>query len=162
MRIGIISDTHDRLVRTQRAVAILREAGAEALIHCGDFTSPAIVTTCAVLPLYYVFGNNDSDMCPHLRLAGDEAGATCLDWGGVVDLGGKRLGVTHGHMTTDMRRVLGEAPDYLFSGHSHLVDDHMEGTVRRINPGALHRALNFTVAILDLGTGELEFLDVPR
>lgn len=162
MRIGILSDTHDRLVRTQRAVTLLIDAGAEALFHCGDFTTPAILITCAQLPLYFVFGNNDHDMVPFLKEAAAESGATSLEWGGVVELGGKRLGMTHGHMTTDLRRVLAQSPDYLFSGHSHLVDDHRDGTVRRINPGALHRALTYTVALLDLETDNLEILDVPR
>ena len=38
----------------------------------------------------------------------------------------------------------------------------MDGAIRRINPGALHRADEFTVAVLDLETGELRFLRVER
>src|SRR4051794_40796528 len=59
MLIGIISDTHDRVQRTERAVAALVDAGAEALIHCGDLTGPEVVAACGLLPSYYVFGNND-------------------------------------------------------------------------------------------------------
>lgn len=162
MRVGILSDTHDQLTRTQRALNLLQDSGVEALIHCGDFTSPEIVTACCVLPLYFVFGNNDSHSVPHLRLAGEAAGAKCLGWGGIVELAGKRIGVTHGHMTTDLRAVLKESPDYLLSGHSHQASDHMEGTLRRINPGALHRASEFTVATLDLITDQLQFITVPR
>jgi hypothetical protein len=32
--------------------------------------------------------------------------------------------------------------------------------VRRINPGALHRADEFTVAVLDVASGELQLLRV--
>ncbi len=39
MRLGILSDTHDELERTRVAIALLRRAGAEALIHCGDLSS---------------------------------------------------------------------------------------------------------------------------
>lgn len=162
MRVGILSDTHDQLTRTQRAVNLLQDSGVDVLIHCGDFTSPEIVTACCVLPLYFVFGNNDSDSVPLLRWAGDEAGATCLGWGGIVELAGKRIGVTHGHLTTDLRAILNEAPDYLLSGHSHHASDDLEDTVRCINPGALHRASEFTVATLDLITDQLQFIRVPR
>jgi hypothetical protein len=38
--------------------------------------------------------------------------------------------------------------------------DERVGTVRVINPGALHRAREKTVATLDTGTGEVRFLVV--
>ena len=64
MLLGILSDTHDRLDRTRAAVELLLAEGAEALIHCGDLTVPEIVPICAVLPCYFVFGNNDADDIP--------------------------------------------------------------------------------------------------
>lgn len=162
MRIGILSDTHDELERTRAAVRMLQDAGAEALIHCGDLASPPIVEACVVLPFWFAFGNHDSDTVPILRQAAIESGANCLGWGGIVELAGKRFGVTHGHMTTDVRRILAEKPDYLLTGHSHIPNDTVVGAVRRINPGALHRADPFTVAILDMLTGDLTFLRVVR
>jgi hypothetical protein len=160
MRLGILADTHNKLSRTVVAVELLRDAGAEALVHCGDLTSPPIVAACAVLPCWFVFGNNDADAVPALRHAADEFGAVCLGWGGSIELAGKRIGVAHGHMTVDVRRVLAEKPDYLLSGHSHIASDVVAGSVRRINPGALHRADEFTVAVLELESGELRFLRV--
>ena len=160
MRIGILSDTHDEFARIQRAVTLLRDSGATSLIHCGDFIAGSILKVCSVLPLWFVFGNNDSDSVPDLQRAAAECGATCLGWGGTVELGGQRIAVTHGHMTTDVRRLLATQPDYLLSGHSHIPDDSFVGSVRRINPGALHRADEFTVALLDLDTAELQLLRV--
>jgi uncharacterized protein len=161
MRLGILSDTHDELTRTRVGVQMLRDAGAAALIHCGDLASPPIVEVLAVLPCWFVFGNHDADTVPALRRAAAEFGPVCLGWGGLVELGGRRIGVAHGHMTTDMRSVLAERPEFLLSGHSHLPSDTTVGTVRRINPGALHRADEFTVALLDLKSGELQLLRVP-
>jgi uncharacterized protein len=160
MRLGILSDTHDELVRTRLAVRILRDTGAEALVHCGDLASPPIVEALAVLPAWFVFGNHDSDMVPALQGAAAEFGPVCLGWGGVIELSGRRLGVAHGHMTTDVRRVLAEQPEFLLSGHSHVPSDAVVGGVRRINPGALHRADGFTAAVLDLESGELQVLPV--
>jgi uncharacterized protein len=160
MILGIISDTHDKLKRTKLAVSMLQDAGAEALIHCGDFEEPHMLSACAVLPLWFVFGNNDSDS--DLRLAAVDSGAVCLEWGGVVELAGKRIGVTHGHLTTELRNVLNQKPEYLLYGHSHDASEHRENGVRYINPGALHRATEFTVAFLDLKSDELKWLTVPR
>lgn len=163
MRLGILSDTHDHLKRTGRAVQMLRDAGAEALVHCGDLTGTDVVFACAIgLPVWYVYGNNDADAIPELHLAMTDAGATCLEWGGLFELSGKTIGLTHGHMDIDMRRIMAAQPDYLFSGHSHLRDDRRVGQTRRINPGALHRAPEYTVALLDFETDELSFLTVPK
>jgi putative phosphoesterase len=160
MRLGILADTHDELVRTLLAVQLLRDAGAEALIHCGDLASPPIVQAIAALPAWFALGNHDADMVPALQKAAAEFGAVCLGWGGVVELGGRRVGVAHGHMSTDVRRVLAGRPDYLLSGHAHFPSDAVVGAVRRINPGALHRADKFTVALLELTSGELQVLNV--
>ncbi len=86
----------------------------------------------------------------------------CLGWGGVVHLAGKRVGVAHGHMSIDVRRVLAARPDYLLSGHSHIASDSVFGSVRRINPGALCRADEFTVALLEVEVGHVRFLAVSR
>jgi uncharacterized protein len=160
MRLGILSDTHDELARTRLAVQMLRDAGVEALIHCGDLAGPPIVEALAVLPAWFVFGNHDSDMVPALQRAAAEFGPVCLGWGGTIELDGRRVGVAHGHMTTDVRRVLAERPEFLLSGHAHHPSDAVVGGVRRINPGALHRADEFTVAALELASGELQVLRV--
>ncbi|MBL8795814.1 MAG: metallophosphoesterase family protein [Planctomycetia bacterium] len=161
MKIGIISDTHDRLDRTLAGLKLLQDGGAEALIHCGDLTGPEIVSACGVLPGWYVFGNNDYDP-PMMRLAMKLNNGTSLEWGGEVELGGKRIAVTHGHLHKDVRRLLAAQPHYLLSGHSHIAADEMHDGVRRINPGALVRADRYTVALLDLATDDLKFLEVPR
>lgn len=161
MRLGILSDTHDQLDRTQAAVRLLRDKGADALIHCGDVTTPPIIEACGVLPLWFVFGNNDVDDVSALRDAASLRDATCLEWGGLISLGGRRIAVTHGHQRMEVRRVLAERPEYLLAGHSHIASDSTIDGVRRINPGALHRARTYTVALLDLERDDLSFLTVP-
>ncbi len=63
MLIGVISDSHDNLPMTEKAVKVLRDAGADMLLHCGDFISPFTldVLTEASVPLVGVFGNNDGE-----------------------------------------------------------------------------------------------------
>jgi putative phosphoesterase len=159
MRIGIISDTHDQVARTSKAVSLLIAEAAEVLIHCGDLTGPSIVHECGGLPSYYVFGNNDFNK-RGLREAMVAVGGVCLGDGGLVELAGKRIAVTHGDEIGEVRRLMAESPDYLLYGHSHLAADRREGSTRCINPGALHRAASWTVGILDLATGAMSFLSV--
>lgn len=161
MRLGILSDTHDELDRTCLAIQVLRDAGAEALIHCGDVTRPPIVAACAALPCWFVFGNHDADNVPDLQQAALDTGAICLGWAGEVQFDGWLVAVAHGHVSFDIRRALARRPHYLLTGHSHLASDRREGLVRRINPGALSEADQFTVAVLDLLADDLCFLTIP-
>src|SRR5689334_4869721 len=143
MLIGILSDTHDELARTQIAVKQLIEHGAEALVHCGDLTGAEIVTICAQLPFYFTFGNHDSDSVTELKEAAAKHNAHCLGWGGEIELASKRIAIVHGHLTFDLRPLLDAKPDYMLTGHYHIIRDEMHGSTRRINPGALHRADEF-------------------
>lgn len=162
MKIGILSDTHDHLGRTQVAIDLLIDRGAESLVHCGDLTGPPIVEACSRLPFYFVFGNHDADMASLLDDAATEFGANCLHWGGEISLAEKRIAVAHGHFPNDFRPLLAVNPDYFLFGHSHTTHDSMDGDLRRINPGALFRAAEFTVALLDLVSDQLEFITIPR
>lgn len=161
MRIGILSDTHDRADRTRSAVVLLLAAGAEALIHCGDVTTPDVVGEVVGAPAYFVQGNCDHDL-DALRLAMRRTGATCLGRGGLIELGGRRVAVIHGDSPRDYARLTAEEPDYILSGHTHVARDVREGPTRHINPGALYRASTFTVGLLDLATDDYVSLTVPR
>lgn len=159
MILGILSDTHDQLERTARAVEKLCRAGAEAIIHCGDLTTPDVVYVCAGRPSYFVLGNNDSDV-GGIKLAVEVVGGFYLGFGGLVELGGKRLGVAHGDMGRVLRELVAAGPDYLLSGHTHVPHDERRGGIRWINPGALHRARSWTAALLDLEADRLEWVAV--
>jgi uncharacterized protein len=159
MRLGILSDTHDKVARTKDAVAVLLDAGAEALIHCGDITIPDVVYALAPRPSYFVFGNCDFELDP-LRQAIAAIGGSCLERGGLIELGGCRLAVTHGDSDGEITRLVAERPEYFFSGHTHQALDVRRGSTRFINPGALHRASTWTVALLDCASGQLRMLPI--
>ena len=163
MQIGIISDTHDQRQRSISAVEMLKGEGAEVLVHCGDLVEPPMVSIFSVLPCYFVFGNNDVTHLTGIQTAiATTQRAVCLQWGGEFELAGKRIAITHGHDPKEVSRLLAAGPDYLFSGHSHIAADWREGVTRRINPGAIHRARTFSVALLDLDKDSLRFLSIPR
>ena len=158
MFIGILSDTHDRADRARVAVDLLRSEGAEVLVHCGDIASPEVVAECSVLPFYFVFGNHDADMVMVLRSAAEQYGATCLGWGGEFTASHKRIAVAHGHLTMDLQPLLEAKPDYLLSGHSHMARSWREGVTHRINPGALFRADEYSVGLLNVNEDQVRFL----
>lgn len=162
MRIGILSDTHNESERTRRAVEMLCHAGAEVLIHCGDISEPEMIPVVAILPCFFTFGNHDADMVPHLERAIAECGGQSLGWGSEIELASRRIAVAHGHTHFDVRRLIATGPDFLLSGHLHFPVDRWQDGVRRICPGALHRADEYTVAILDLPGGELQLVKIPE
>lgn len=159
MLIGIISDTHDRLARSAQAVKLLQEAKVETIIHCGDICGADILALFAGTPTYCVMGNNDdnaelhrvSELMEHLHY---------LHQGAIIELAGKNIGVTHGHLYRVVNDLLHQKPHYLLSGHTHCATNEMHQGVQCINPGALHRASEYSVATLHLLTDELRFLPV--
>jgi putative phosphoesterase len=156
MRIGILSDTHDQVARTARAVSLLHAQGVGAIVHCGDYTCPEVVLECGGVPSYFVFGNNDFEQAD-LRRAMAAVGGVCLEYGGVATFDRWRVAVTHGDSNHEMRRLAALGPDYLLFGHSHRRADERRGATRWINPGALYRASEWTVAVLGLDSGALTF-----
>jgi putative phosphoesterase len=161
MRIGILSDTHDQVARTARAIALLIAQKVEVLCHCGDLTGPDVVAECSRLPCYYVFGNNDFEQ-DRLRRAMILSRGTCLDRGGVLVFQGRRVAMAHGDCLSEVRRLSALKPDFLLLGHSHRPSDEQDGPVRRINSGALHRASAYTVAVLDLADDSVQWLKVDE
>jgi hypothetical protein len=164
MLIGILSDTHGRHDSAAAGIKLLREAGAEFLIHCGDVGGRPILDLLAdggeKPTVAFVWGNTDCDQ-DELTSYATHLGIQCLGQYGTLSLGGKRVAVAHGHDPAVLRRVLNvEHPDYLLTGHTHAAHDCREGETRCINPGALFRAAVKTVALLDPSRDELRILTV--
>ncbi len=44
MKIGIISDTHDDIDNTNKAIDIFQKNDVKAVIHAGDIISPPVIT----------------------------------------------------------------------------------------------------------------------
>src|ERR1043166_6183941 len=61
MRIGVVSDTHDRQEAVAEAVRLLLEQQVELILHCGDIESPDTVRVFKGIPTHFVFGNWDKD-----------------------------------------------------------------------------------------------------
>src|SRR5262249_37298075 len=97
-----------------------------------------------------------------LRQAIAVVGGTLLERGGLITLADRRLAVTHGDLDRELRRLEAQEPHYLLTGHTHRAADRRRGSIRWINPGALHRAPTWTVALLDLESDALSMLTIPN
>ena len=158
MLLGILSDTHDRYEIMGAAVRALRDRGAAFFIHCGDVCTPNLLDHLAGLPSAFVWGNCDWDRMT-LRRYADSIGVPCYGPFADLELGGKRVAVLHGDDRTRLEGVLAaQEHDYLFHGHTHVKRDERIGKTRVINPGALFRASEKTVALLDTEADVLEYL----
>lgn len=158
-RIGILSDTHGRAEMAARAAGLFVRHGVTRAFHCGDIGSDSVIDALAGLRMTYVFGNTDYDRAM-LRRYIAAVGATLGEPAARCEIGGRTIAVTHGDNHHVMMELLNGGVDYLCHGHTHECRDEHVGQTRIINPGALHRARQHTVAILDLESDELEFLAV--
>jgi uncharacterized protein len=157
MKIGIISDSHGQLRAVRRAVSLLTTAGAEGIIHCGDLGGLEVLDELTGRPCWFVWGNTDF---PHEAWR-KHVEALDLTWPTIpmeITLAGKRLAIFHGHEREFTKAIQTASYDYLFHGHTHTRDDYRMGKMRIINPGALQRVRDKTVALLDLSTDDLNFL----
>jgi uncharacterized protein len=160
--IGILSDTHDDADMMAAAIALLRDQGAEFYIHCGDVGGREVLDHLAGLNAAFVWGNTDWDRVSLARYA-EELNIDC--YGAFADLllDGKSIAVLHGDDARLKQKLLAEQRhDYLMQGHTHVRMDQRVGKTRVINPGALQRASQKTVALLDTVADELTFLPVVR
>jgi len=159
MRIAVVSDTHGHVRYTTAATALIRAASVEAVLHCGDVGSSAIVPLFAEWPTHFVFGNVDDDEGP-LAEEIRAAGQTCHGRFGSISLAGTRIALLH----SDDRRLFEETIesgefDMVCYGHTHVAEQHHVGKTLVLNPGALYRADPRTFAIVELP--ELDVRHVP-
>ena len=160
MLIGLLSDTHDRIDAARAAVKMLRDNGAEYLLHAGDVCGEAVIDTLTGGPAGLVWGNNDGDR-RSLAAYCKTIGVTCFDVLGEIEIEGKQIAITHGDDAGLLKQILRDQQhDYLITGHTHVAHDRWSGKCRWINPGALHRAAVKSVAILDTTADTLRTLRI--
>ena len=156
MKIALISDTHDNLTNTQRALEIINQKEAEAIIHCGDLCSPWILkelTTKFTGPIHLTFGNNDADeflLLEWTRTKGKNA--KFYKPMGELELDGKKIAFTHYHFFGEGLTAT-QKYDLVIFGHNHIKSEQLIGKTLLINPGSLcgiGQPISFAIMILKL------------
>ena len=144
MKVCILSDSHDHIPLLDAAVESAIEAGAEAILHCGDVVAPSTLHCLDKygLPVHVIHGNNTGDLYTLGRLASREENHIHyhgMDAG--LELAGRRIFLVH---YPHYARALATTGDWdlVCCGHSHKV--HIEtvhniqgGTTYLVNPGTV-------------------------
>jgi putative phosphoesterase len=156
MRIAVLSDSHGRNETVRRALAEIAKRGISTVLHCGDIEDPATIALFAGLDAHFVLGNCDWD-ADAIGRAIQGIGATLHDGFGNLKLADRKIAFLHGHEKERMHEMEYSGYfDYLFYGHTHIAKEHVTGSTRVINPGALHRANPKTFIVVDLASAEVE------
>ncbi len=168
MKLGIMSDTHDRLENVVKIVSRFKEAGVGAVFHCGDFCSPFVARKMAALegtPFYAVRGNNDGDIT-FLNVTFAKLGKIKEPYQ-VIDLEGSKILLLHGHAVpedciTDIAR--GGRYDIIVYGHYHHMRNEVVGKTLLLNPGEACGYLENvgTAMIADLAPGGRTSVEVVK
>ncbi|HEX9302258.1 MAG TPA: metallophosphoesterase family protein [Casimicrobiaceae bacterium] len=144
MRICIVSDSHDRAPMLAAAVREAKEAGAQAVIHCGDVIGANTLRPLRELGIavHVVHGNNLGDPPALCKLAAESAGLlTYHGQDADLTLGGRHLAVTHyphyGHGLACTGNY-----DVVCCGHSHEASVVAQPNVKGgqtwlVNPGTV-------------------------
>jgi putative phosphoesterase len=145
-----MSDTHDNLPMVRRAMSYFEGAGADCVIHAGDFVAPFALKEILKFkgPVYAVFGNNDGDHAGLRRLLPD------------LDKGPRHLvlcakHVTIAHDEAKLRKKDLVLCDVLVVGHSHKPEIRA-GRPLVINPGECGGWLGDQPAVATLDTETME------
>ena len=163
MKIGVMSDSHDRMTMIRSAVAIFKERGVEYIIHAGDLISPITFDYMKDIdvPFVGVFGNNDGEKS-YLRKRYQKIGVL-YERSFIGKIGGLNFIVVHENELVDSLAKSGDY-DVVVYGHTHKIDVHKVGRTLVVNPGEVCGWCSgkHTVAILDSETLEVEIVDISK
>ncbi|MFW5785632.1 MAG: YfcE family phosphodiesterase [bacterium] len=137
MIIAVTSDIHDNIWNLEKALELINDRHAQALLFLGDFCAPFTLVQLAKGyqgPIHAVFGNNDGDQFLLTSKAAEYANFTLHGHLGEVTIGGRRIAINH---YPDISERLAEsgAYDAVFSGHNHLRQLDQRGKTLWANPG---------------------------
>ncbi|WP_432797877.1 metallophosphoesterase [Poriferisphaera sp. WC338] len=182
MKIGVISDTHDRLPTFTRAIELFKRLPVDAIFHAGDYVAPFAAKLIAPdvlnIPLYCVYGNNDGER-PGLKTI-----LPNLEDHLTITLDNRTIVMSHfiDWIKPDQLRPNGKPADIVITGHTHeivnetrllqspadtfdtaqIVPTGTPNATLFLNPGECCGWLTnrCSVALLDTNTCSAEIIDV--
>ncbi|MEZ5541547.1 MAG: metallophosphoesterase family protein, partial [Pseudomonadota bacterium] len=126
------------------AVAAAADAGAEAVLHCGDVVAPSTLEVLRpfALPVHVIHGNNSGDLYMMGRIAAQPANRTHYygqDAG--LELAGRRIFLVHYPHYAQAMAATGDW-DLVCCGHDHRADirtvaNLAGGRTWLVNPGTV-------------------------
>ncbi len=138
-KIAMISDSHDNLPVLRAALAAVRAAGADMLLHLGDLCAPFVVTELAQGfsgPIHIVMGNNDADGRLLQVMAGRNPNVTLYGVYTELQVEGRMLALIHYPEPAQRIAASGQL-DLVAYGHNHKKHVEQVGDTWLVNPGEL-------------------------
>ena len=151
MKIGVISDTHDRLETIQEALNIFKQQKIEMIVHCGDWVSPFTLEFfdqyCQkinlIVPIKSVFGNNEGDY-RMINIRNTKLKNPIFFSPKIVlelKLYQQKIVVYHGHDTIILDALIkSQVYNTILTGHTHISRNEIIGKTLIINPGTTSHA----------------------
>ena len=144
MKIGIVSDSHDRADAFMHMLREAVAAGAEAIVHCGDVIGAHTLRPAlgAAVPVHVIHGNNLGDPQAMHRLAQQSGGSIRYHGPDArLELGGRKVLLVHYPEYGHAFACTGEW-DLVCCGHSHLAESRPVANVKGgetwlVNPGTV-------------------------
>ncbi len=157
-KIGVMSDSHERLDLLGEAVDFFNGEDVDLVLHAGDYISPLTAAPLSRLEseLVGVFGNNDGDRL-FLRRRFDEEDVGRIERGPhQLELAGKKVVLMHQPRLIEALKG-STVPDLVIYGHTHEVQVK-EGRPFVLNPGEVCGLVTDrrTVATVELEEMEVE------
>jgi putative phosphoesterase len=168
MKVCIVSDSHDHRPLLEAAVRAAKQAGAEAVLHCGDVVAPSTlsVITPLGLPVHVIHGNNVGDLYMMARVASKPGNQiTFYGQDADIELAGRRIFLVHYPHYARAMATTGDW-DLVCCGHDHAakietVTNVTGGSTWLVNPGTVGGvAAPATYVLGDLKTMEFVIHDV--
>jgi len=148
MKIGVVSDTHNEVRAVQQALKTLDGLSIDLIIHCGD-VGPNVVPLFNGLTAHFVRGNMDDPQTFGGLI--DDPGHTFHDRIGSLELEGCRVAFLHGDDVKLFRNTVYSGRfDLVCYGHTHAFALTKEGSTLLLNPGAVSRSSQPSLAVVEL------------
>jgi uncharacterized protein len=154
MLIAVISDTHlPRGARRLPEACVERIAGADLVLHAGDFSTLGVLRELEAIGPPLLGGHGNVDSAELRRLLPEER---------VVEAEGARIAMVHdagpsGGRLERMRRRFGDRADLVVFGHSHLpLHEQAPDGFQILNPGSpteRRRAPTHTMGLIRVAGG---------
>jgi len=164
MKIGLVSDTHDRLPFIDKAVQKLNEEKVELVLHAGDYSAPFAAFRFKPLRarMIGVFGNNDAEK-ELLRKNFESIGMQVRGKFAEVKVDNLKIALLHGEETDLLESLINtSAYDVVMYGHTHQAVVRKQNRTLIVNPGEACGYLTekATIGFLDTETMEVELVSI--
>jgi len=144
LKIGVLSDTHDDILNTKKAIEIFNKLDVDHVFHAGDYVYPGMITLFRELKqntkFYGVRGNNDGEIIGLVDQFGKLENASFFNEFGRILIDRKEVGIYHG-TNPQLSEILIESQifDLLILGHTHKKKIEKLGKTLVLNPGPLNK-----------------------